>query len=528
MVRTGWLAALLAVVFLAGACNDDDPGVTPLEEGPAPPSWVHVSQTTPDSIALNWTTTSGQAVRYEVYRSTRPSDGFAAIDTVTMGRTRYADRGVVAAERYYYHLRSVDTIGRRGEQSTTASGMAVSNRTPAFAQGPATVAPADGALNLTSVDHLAWTATDPDGETVYCNVYYSDSRADLEKKPIATAETSGQSTLPEPPEYTRFYYWRVVASDDQGATTLSPIYSFGMLIEHISIPEGYAVRGDCGLFFEDDPINYCPSSRVVWVDAFNLDKYEVSNQLFAQYLQKQRDELFIIVEDGLVYDNLPIQQRHLLAKTYPQGDEHAGITYDPNLGARGTFAPRSGRENHPVIEVTWHGALGFAAYMGRALPTEAQWEKAARGTLSTHGTVTELVGEDNVTVGVGTPYPWGLDSDPRRFNYNGSGDPYDARVGVGTTEAGFYDGTSHLGYSTRDGSSPYGVYDLAGNAAEWCADTYLPYRGGANQGMKVVKGGGWRSTAIACQSFWRQAAFPDSSDNNIGFRTAAPGIEGAR
>ncbi len=528
MVRTGWLAALSAVIFLAGACNNDPDVTPPTDEGPVPPTWVHVSQTTPDSIALGWTSTTGQAARYEVYRSTRQNDGFVAIDTVAVERTRYADRAVTPEQRYYYRLRAVDTIGRRGRQSETVWGYAVSNGAPQIARDAGDVTPADGAINLRSVDRLTWTATDPDGETVYCNVHYSDSRADLEQKLVAAAETSGQYALSTTPEYTRFYYWRVVASDDHGATTLSPIFSFGMLIEHVGVPAGHVVRGDCGLFFPDDPLNYCPTTRVAWVDAFNIDKYEVSNQLFAQYLQKQRDELFIIVENGLVYDNLPIQERHLLAKTYPAGDEHAGIAYDPNLGARGTFTPRPGRENHPVIEVTWHGALGFATYMGRALPTEVQWEKAARCTLSTEGTVTEDVGSAAVTVGIGTPYPWGTESDARRYNFSGSGDPFDGRVGVGTTEAGFYDGTSHLGYSTRDGSSLYGVYDLAGNVAEWCADAYLPYRGGSNQGMKVVKGGGWRSTAAACQTFWRQAAFPDSSDNNIGFRTAAPGLEGGR
>jgi formylglycine-generating enzyme required for sulfatase activity len=527
MMRTGWLTALLAVVLLAAACSNNPDIAPPPNDGPAPPTWVHVSQTTPDSIAIGWTE-SGTVARYEVFRSTRAADGYASLDTVTVGSTRFADKTVTAGQKYYYRVRSVDAIGRLGANSLTAWGIAVQNHAPEIGLAPGQVSPENGALDLASVDHLQWTATDPDGDQVFCNVYYSDSRADLESRQVATASTAGQYALTETPEFTRFYYWRLAASDDKGATTLSPFFSFGMRVEHVGVPEGYFVRGDCGQFFPEDPIDYCPAGRIIWVDAFNIDKYEVSNQLFAQYLQEQRDGLYIIVEDGVVYDNLPVQDRHVLAKTYPEGDEHAGIIFDPNQGLHGSFLPRSGRENHPVIEVSWYGAAGFADYMGRILPTEAMWEKAARGTLSTNGTVTEMIGQTEVTVGVGSAYPWGMDSDSRRYNYFGSGDPSDARVGVGTTEVGFYDGGSHLGYGTRDGASPYGVYDLAGNAAEWCEDIYIPYQGGANAGMRVVKGGGWRSTAIACQTFWRQAAFPDSTDNNIGFRTAAAGLEGGR
>jgi formylglycine-generating enzyme required for sulfatase activity len=532
MMRTGWLAALLAVVLLTAACNNDTGTTPPPEVGPEPPTWLYVSQTRPDSISISWTEIATDAVRYQVYRSGQANDGFAPIDTVSLGRTRYADKTVTSGQRYYYAMRAIDSVGRVGNQTSPVWGFAVDNFAPVIAQQANDVTPPDGALDLTSVDHLAWTATDPEGHAVYSNVHYSASRADLEEQLVASAQTVGQYTLTEAqaPEFTRFYYWRVAASDDQGATTLSPIFSFGMRVEHVDVPAEYFVRGDCGQFSPDEPDNYCPPSRVVWTDDFNLDKYEVSNQLFAQYLQKRRDELFIVVENGLVFNNLSVSdpERHLLAKLYPEGDEHAGITFDANQGEHGSFLPRSGRENHPVIEVTWYGAVGFAAYMGRALPTEAQWEKAARGTLSTYGTVIENVGAEPETVGVGTPYPWGLDSDGRRYNYFGSGDPYDGRIGVCTTEAGFFDGGSHQGYSTRDGASSYGAYDLAGNVAEWTADGYLPYHGGANQGMKVVKGGGWRSTTVACQTFWRQAAFPDSSDNNIGFRTMAAGLEGTR
>ncbi len=528
MTRGGWLATLLAVVLLAAACSSTEPEPPVTRGGASAPVWLHVSQTTPDSIALGWTEPATVPARYEIFRSTRLSDGYVPLDTLEVGKVRFADKTVAQAQRYYYKVRGLDALGRSGEQTEPVWGVAVTNRAPEFSLEPGAIAPANGALGLVSVDVLQWTVTDADDEEVYCNVYYASSRADLEGAVISTANTGGQAALPSAPEFTRFYYWRVAASDASGTTTLSPYFSFGMRIEHVDVPSGYFVRGDCGQFFEDDTTSFCPDQRVVHVDDFNMDRYEVSNQLFAQYLQELKDGKYIEVVGGLVYDKLE-PARHLLAKVSPGGDEDAGITFDPNQGVNGSFLPRPGRENHPVLEVTWHGAAGFAEYMGRALPTEVQWEKAARCTLSTFGTVTEAVDESTtVTVGVGTPYPWGDESDSRRYNYSGSGDPFDARVGVGASEVGFYDGQSHSGYSTRDGASAYGAHDLAGNVAEWCADTYVPYHGGANQGMMVIKGGGWRSAPIVCQVFWRQAAFPDSSDNNVGFRTVAPGLEGGR
>ena len=97
-----------------------------------------------------------------------------------------------------------------------------------------------------------------------------------------------------------------------------------------------------------------------------------------------------------------------------------------------------GYENHPVHGVTWYGALAYATWVGKRLPTEAEWEKAARGGL------------------IGMAYPWGDTIDLHQANYNPNVN-------------------ENVGKTTPIGSYPangYGLYDMAGNVLEWCLDEY--------------------------------------------------------
>lgn len=145
--------------------------------------------------------------------------------------------------------------------------------------------------------------------------------------------------------------------------------------------------------------------------------------------------------------------------------------------------------DHPVIYISWNQAETYCKWRKSQLPTEAQWEKAARGI-------------------DGRIYPWGNEINSDKANYRGH-----------TTVVG----------SFEDGKSPYGIYDLSGNVSEWVADWYSEtyYQispssnpTGPDSGQyKVFRGGSLYDSEgdRELQSSFRKAALPDKFGSNVGF-----------
>jgi len=160
--------------------------------------------------------------------------------------------------------------------------------------------------------------------------------------------------------------------------------------------------------------------------------------------------------------------------------------------------PVPGREDHPVERVSWYDARAYAAWVGKRLPAEAEWEKAAAGP-------------------DGLRWPWGDAFDEARCIV------WDHAMALDVTTMPV---TAHPG-----GASPYGVEQMGGNVEEWVEDELLPYPGSAHRsasasgGLRVVRGGSWFYTQEHARCAYRRGLLPDftgwSQAGGPGFRCAS-------
>lgn len=165
----------------------------------------------------------------------------------------------------------------------------------------------------------------------------------------------------------------------------------------------------------------------------------------------------------------------------------------PGLWNRGQIT--KGMEDHPVVEVSWYDAVAFCDWLGRetglaiGLPSDLQWEKAARGT-------------------DGRTYPWGNeDPDDSRCNFNSQD--------LSTTPVWQY----------PKGASPYGIMDMSGNVWEWCRSKFTRHDGWSpvdvdDSAMRVLRGGVFATGREDKRSYARSSGSPGHRDVHIGFRVA--------
>jgi formylglycine-generating enzyme required for sulfatase activity len=225
-------------------------------------------------------------------------------------------------------------------------------------------------------------------------------------------------------------------------------------------------------------------AHTVALDGFWLDKTEVTNAQFAAFLNKEDNQ----EEGGVTWLNRE-DETCLIERA---GDE---------------FRPKSGYGDHPVIQVSWYGAAAYCRWVGAWLPTEAQWEYAARGP-------------------DGHIFPWGDEPDGTRLNY------CDANCDLDWTDESFDDGYAHTAPvgSYPDGASWAGALDLAGNVWEWGADWYGDYPSGRQENpsgpsagdYRVLRGGSWNFHWDNVRAVNRSSVRPDARNAIFGFRCVRP------
>ncbi len=227
--------------------------------------------------------------------------------------------------------------------------------------------------------------------------------------------------------------------------------------------------------------------------AYQIMKYPVTNAQFAAFLSatvrpNDFNRTQTIVYGRFEGDGVWKADRYQYYFTDRDG---ARIRYDG-----GRFVVEAGYENHPVVQASWFGAHAFARHHGVRLPTEEEWEKAARGN-------------------TGWDYPWGDQIDGSRANFRNSGDPFDN----GTTPVGYYDGGVHGGFMTTDSPSPYGAYDLVGNVAEW-TDSYWRSTTRSERWYRIIRGGSYGTIRSEMRSWGRKDLQPWQGYPAVGFRCA--------
>jgi formylglycine-generating enzyme required for sulfatase activity len=223
----------------------------------------------------------------------------------------------------------------------------------------------------------------------------------------------------------------------------------------------------------------------VYTDAFYMDAYEVTTELFAKFLNANKEK----GNDGERLNWIVIRS-DLLTEERKEGWPAEIIVEDGVYRAFPSF------ERNPVNSLSWFAAKAYCEWAGKRLPTEAEWEKAARGGLE------------------GRIYPWGneIPTGGVIFNLKWT----DNRAMAPSEPVGNYH------------PNGYGLYDMAGNVWEWCYDWFDPDyyakspennpRGPQNGTMKVLRGGSWFNSAYYLRLDLRNVADPNAMDAAVGFR----------
>jgi len=223
------------------------------------------------------------------------------------------------------------------------------------------------------------------------------------------------------------------------------------------------------------------------VDAFWLDQTEVTNGMYAAFLNDQGNQ----TEDDVAW--------------WEPGAGHRGVVYGHIAEDGGMYEPETGYENHPVIEISWYGAAAYCEWAGGRLPTEAEWEYAARGPDA-------------------YLYPWGDAFDGTLVNYCDARCPYKWR------DTAYTDGLAQWAPadSLPDGASWCGARNMAGNVWEWVDGWWTASltEGTQVSGIgrnRTARGGSWFDARWQVSAIIRKGLTPSSYRMHwVGVRCVVP------
>jgi GWxTD domain-containing protein len=232
-----------------------------------------------------------------------------------------------------------------------------------------------------------------------------------------------------------------------GPTDVAAVVAEDAYRDMVYVPAGMFLMGSDEMGVDEGPM------QAVFCEPFFLDRHEVTNSAYKEFID-------------------------------------ATQRTPPRHWADGMY--QSGEEKYPVVGVSWYDAQAYAQWIGKRLPSETEWEKAARG-------------DD------GRRYPWGDDFVADWLNVGGEADGYEQTAPIG---------------SFPEGASPYGIQDMAGNVWEWTNAWFKPYRGNESsdaafgEQYRVIRGGSWINFEGNTRVSNRGKYYPSDTSLLLGFRCA--------
>ena len=298
------------------------------------------------------------------------------------------------------------------------------------------------------------------------------------------------------------------ADPSPASAVQNPDVHTALQVEQVMVPAGEFIRGSnreddlamrqqygfpAPLFVDEHP------QKKMHLNGFKIDTYEVTNKQFKTYILETKRMLpfawmsngYAIAEDQL--NMLDLEKLRKMATDVFALDVDTRAM-DKSALVSAMLKQQQMQDNYPVADVNWFAAKAFCEWRGARLPSETEWEKAARGPQ-------------------GFEFPWGNEWDPKITNTGDDGEWDEGMAPVG---------------SYPKNKSPYGAYDMSGNVWEWVEDWYEPYAGSDYQTAafgkhnRVIRGGGGGVGHYAISYFFRgatrQFAEPEMESEDVGFR----------